>query len=252
MKIRTVLALWMLGLLLIPAAVAGTGKDKEKEKEPAGHMVDSGSFGVFMNGHRVATETFSVQQSRSGSVATSEFKTEEGVNKAVQSSVLQLSADGNLLKYEWKEVSPGQAQAVVLPNENFLIERSHNTPQDKEEEHPFLLPASTSVLDDYFFIHREILAWKFLAAGCRQDKGEIQCPVSQRTQFGTLNPHQRASMAVSMEFSGKEKVTVRGVERELNRFTLKSEGGDWALWLDDQFKVVRILVATDNTEIVRD
>jgi hypothetical protein len=249
-KITTVLVFWMVGLLLVPAAGAGTGK--EKEKEPAGTMVDSGSFGVFMNGHRVATETFSVQQSRSGSVATSEFKTEEGVNKAVQSSVLQLSAAGDLVKYEWKEVSPGQAQAVVLPNENFLVERSHNNPQDKQEEHPFLLPASTSVLDDYFFIHREILAWKFLAAGCRQDKGEIQCPVSQRTQFGTLNPHQRASMPVSMEFSGKEKVTVHGVERQLSRFNLKSEGGDWALWLDDQFKVVRILVATDNTEIVRD
>ena len=250
MKITTVLVLWMVGLLLVLAAGAGTGK--EKEKEPAGTMVDSGSFGVFMNGHRVATETFSVQQSRSGSVATSEFKTEEGVNKAVQSSVLQLSAAGDLVKYEWKEVSPGQAQAVVLPNENFLVERSHNNPQDKQEEHPFLLPASTSVLDDYFFIHREILAWKFLAAGCRQDKGEIQCPVSQRTQFGTLNPHQRASMPVSIEFSGKEKVTVHGVGRQLSRFNLKSEGGDWALWLDDQFKVVRILVATDNTEIVRD
>ena len=59
-------------------------------------------------------------------------------------------------------------------------------------------------------------------------------------------------MPVSMEFSGKEKVTVHGVERQLSRFNLKSEGGDWALWLDDQFKVVRILVATDNTEIVRD
>jgi hypothetical protein len=244
--------LLVVGLLLVGVAEAGTGKEKEKETEPAGHLVDSGSFGVFMNGRRVATETFSVQQSRSGSVATSEFKTEEGLNKAVQSSVLQLSEAGDLVKYEWKEVSPGQAQAVVVPNENFLVERSHNAPQDKEEEHPFLLPASTSVLDDYFFIHREILAWKFLAAGCRQDKGQIQCPVGQRTQFGTLNPHQRGSMSVSMEFSGREKVAVRGVERELNRFNLKSEGGEWALWLDDQFKVVRILVATDNTEIVRD
>jgi hypothetical protein len=59
-------------------------------------------------------------------------------------------------------------------------------------------------------------------------------------------------MPVSMEFSGREKVPVHGVERELNRFTLKSEGGDWVLWLDDQFKVVRILVASDNTEVVRD
>ena len=33
---------------------------------------------------------------------------------------------------------------------------------------------------------------------------------------------------------------------------LKSEAGDWSMWLDDQFKLVRILVASDNTEVVRD
>lgn len=207
MKVTTVLMLGAMGVLAVAAAAVG------KEKEPVGRMVDSGSFGVFMNGRRVATETFSVQQSNSGSLATSEFKTEAGVDKAVQSSELQLNATGDLLKYEWKEVSPGQAQAVVLPNDSFLVERSHSTPQDKEEEHPFLLPASTSILDDYFFIHREILAWKYLATGCRQDKGQTQCPVSQRTQFGTLNPHERSSMLVSLEFSGKEKVPVHGVER---------------------------------------
>lgn len=250
MKVRTVRALGGVWLVLFSVALVGMGKDKEKEA--AGHVVDSGSFGVLMNGRRVATETFSVEQTTGGSVATSEFKTEAGADKAVQSSELRLSASGDIVKYEWKEVSPGQAQATVLPNENFLIERSHNSPQDKQEEHPFLLPASTSILDDYFFIHREILAWKFLATGCRQEKGQIQCPISQRTQFGALNPHQRSSMPVSMEFAGREKVPIHGVERELNRFNLKGESGDWALWLDDQFKVVRILVAADNTEVVRD
>jgi hypothetical protein len=249
-SVRTLQVLGVLWLLLISVALAGTGK--EKDKEPADHIVDSGSFGVFMNGHRVATETFSIQQNNNGSIATSEFRTDAAADKAVQSSELRLNASGDIVKYEWKEVSPGQAQAVVLPNENFLIERSHNNPQDKQDEHPFLLPVSTSILDDYFFIHREILAWKFLATGCRQDKGQVQCPVSQRTQFGALNPHQRSSMPVSMEFSGREKVPVHGAERELNRFNLKSEGGDWALWLDDQFKVVRILVTSDNTEVVRD
>ena len=58
--------------------------------------------------------------------------------------------------------------------------------------------------------------------------------------------------AVSMQFAGKEKVPVRGVERELDHFVLKSEAGDWSMWLDDQFKLVRIVVASDNTEVVRD
>jgi hypothetical protein len=250
--VRTVLVVGGSLLLLVSAAMAGPDKEKDKEKESAGQMVDAGSFGVFQNGHRVATETFSVQQSKSGSVATSEFKTEQGVDKAVQSSELQLNAAGDLHKYEWKELSPGKAQAVVLPHDNLLIERVTTNPQDKQEEQPFLLPTSTSILDDYFFIHREILTWKYLATGCHQDKGKVACPVGQRAQFGTLNPHTRSSMLVSLEFSGKERVPIRGVERELNRLNLKGEGAEWALWLDDQFKLVRIVIMSENTEVVRD
>lgn len=232
--------------------VATAAATPPKEKELPAHTVDSGSFGVFVNGRRVATETFSIQQNSGGSTANSEFKTEAGSDASNQSSELQLSAGGDLRKYEWKELSPGKAEAVVLPNDQFLMERSSNNPQGKQDEQPFLLPASTSILDDYFFIHREILTWRYLATGCRQDKGEVQCPVNQKTQFGTLNPHARASMPVTMEFNGKEKVGVHGVERELNRFTLKSDVGDWGLWLDDQFKVIRILIPGDNTEVVRD
>jgi len=246
-RVRTIVMLAACCLMLIAAAAAAS-----KEKEAPGHMVDSGSFGVFVNGHRVATETFSIQQNGGGSVATSEFKTEAGTDQAVQSSELQLGAAGDLRKYQWKEISPGKAEAVVLPNDQFLMERSTNNPQAKQDEQPFLLPASTSILDDYFFIHREILAWRYLAMGCRQDKGQVQCPMNQKTQFGTLNPHARASMPVTLEFLGKEKVSIRGVERELNRFALKSDGGEWALWLDEQFKLVRIAIPADNTEVVRD
>ena len=248
MKKKSVLIAAACSLLFMSVSAIAASK----EKEPVGQTVDSGSFGVFMNGRRVATETFSVQQSSGGSVATSQFKTEAGVDPASQSSELQMTAAGNLRKYEWKEISPGKAQATVMPNNDFLTQRSSANPQDKEQEQPFLLPASTSILDDYFFIQREILAWKYLASGCRQEKGQIQCPVNQKVQFGTLNPHSRSSMLVSLEFVGRERVSVRGVEKELNRLTLKSDGGDWALWLDDQFKLVRILIPGDNTEVVRD
>jgi hypothetical protein len=251
-KFRTALTLGISCLLLVSAALSKPGKEKDKDKEPAGQTVDTGSFGVFMNGRRVATEKFSIQQNTAGSVATSEFKTEPGVDPAAQSSELQLALNGDLRKYEWKEVSPGKAQAVLLPNDNLLVERSTNNPQDKEEEHPFLLPISTNVLDDYFFVHREILVWKYLASGCHRDKGLVACPQNQQVKFGAINPHQRSSLLVSLAFTGKEKVPVHGVEQELNHFLLKSDAGDWSLWLDDQFKLVRILVAGDNTEVVRD
>jgi hypothetical protein len=247
-KFAVKLSIRMAGLLLLPVlAIAG---DKEKPKD-SGQLVDSGSFGVFLNGRRIATETFSIQQNASGSIATSQFKTEEGTDKSVQSSELQLTPTGEIRKYEFKELSPGKAQATVAPNNEFLMERSSRTPDEKPEEQPFLLPASTSIMDDYFFIHREVLVWKYLATACKQDKGLLQCP-NQKTQFGTMNPHQRSSQPLSLEFGGRDKVAIRGASQELNKFVLRSEAGDWTMWVDDQFKLQRIVIASDNTEVVRD
>jgi hypothetical protein len=236
-------------LCLLAVAAAGSGKD---DKAPPAQMVDSGSFGVFMNGRRVATETFSIHQTSGGSSVVSEFKSETGADKAEQSSEWQMAGNGELRKYEWKEVSPGQSQAVVQPGQDFLIERFRSAPQEKEQEQPFMLPASSSVLDDYFFVQREVLAWRFLASSCKQDKGALQCPLKQHVQFGALNPHTRSSISVTVEFAGREKVPIRGTERELNRLDLKSDSGNWALWLDDQFKLQRILISGESTEVVRD
>ena len=221
-------------------------------KETPGQTVDSGSFGVFLGGRRVATETFSIEQQATGSVVTSEFKMENGGDQARQSSELQLSLTGDLRRYDWKEITPGKAQATVTPNDTFLMQRSIRNPGEKAEEQPYILPLATSILDDYFFVHREILAWRYLKFGCRENHGRLECPKGQKVQLGVLVPHSRTSMLVSMEFVGREKVPVRGEERELNRLTLKGDSGEWALWLDDQYKLVRILVPEDNTEVVRD
>lgn len=236
----------MAGVLLASlAAAAGDKKD-------SGQMVDSGSLGVFMNGRRIATETFSIQQTSNGSSITSSFKTEESVDKAAQTSSLELTAAGEIRKYEWKEISPGKATATVSPSNEFLMERISNGSNEKPEELPFLLPASTSILDDYAFIHREVLIWRYLATTCKQDKEGLKCPANQKTQFGAMNPHQRTSLPLTVEFSGRDKTSIRGTEHELNKFILRSEGGDWTMWLDDHFKLQRILIASDNTEVVRD
>jgi hypothetical protein len=49
-------------------------------------------------------------------------------------------------------------------------------------------------------------------------------------------------------------VQVRGTERELPRFNLKYEGGEWALWLDanDHYKLIKIAIPAEKTEVVRD
>jgi uncharacterized Zn-binding protein involved in type VI secretion len=220
--------------------------------DSSGQAVDSGSFAVMINGKRVATETFSIHQNSSGSVITSDFKADGTGDDAAQSSELQLTAAGELRKYTWKEIRPGKAQFTVYPTNDFLMERYSMNPQEKEVEQPFLLPNSTMMLDDYSFVQREILAWKYFAIGCHQDKGPVACPLHQKTMFGTLNPHARSSTPVSLEFAGREKVTIHGAEKELIRLNLKSDAGDWALWLDDQFKLQRILVPGESIEVMRD
>ena len=61
-------------------------------------------------------------------------------------------------------------------------------------------------------------------------------------------------MAVSLQVMGKETVKIKGVDRSLLKVTLKQDSGDWMLYVDDhdQFKLMRIVVAGNGTEIVRD
>ncbi len=246
------LAFIMALVCCMAASAAPLPKEKEKEKEHEGKNVDSGSFGVFQNGHRVGTETFSIYQTAYGSVIQSEFKTENAPTTDVQTSELQLTATGDIRRYEWKELSPDKAESVVVPNDDFLNQKWSAGPQEKEHEQPYLLPKSTSILDDYFFVHREVLAWKFLGASCKQDKGQVQCPLKQRAQFGTLNPHQHSSAPLSAEFLGREKVSLKNGQQDLIKLELKNDAGTWQLWLDDQFKVMRMSVLGDNTEVDRD
>jgi len=53
---------------------------------------------------------------------------------------------------------------------------------------------------------------------------------------------------------GADKVKIRGSERELQRFKLESEGIEWSLWLDsmDKHRLVRVLIAGQNIEVLRD
>jgi hypothetical protein len=222
------------------------------DKPPATQKVDGGSFGVFMSGKRVATETFSIEQTSSGSSIKSAFKTDPGVEQAAQNSELELGPSGDLISYQWNETVPGQAHAMVFPQQDFLTERFSKSPQDKPQEQPFLLPTSTSVVDDYFLVQREVLVWRYLATSCKQEKGQISCPMKQFVQMGTLNAHSRQSLLVNVQYSGRDKVTIRGAERELIRVDMKSDAGDWTLWLDDQLKLQRFLDVASGTEVIRD
>jgi hypothetical protein len=115
------------------------------------------------------------------------------------------------------------------------------------------MPNTSAILDNNFFVHREVLAWRYLATNCHTENGGQKCQQGA-LEFGVLVPQDRTSMRVRMELVGREKVAIRGTERELLRLNLKGEAFNWALWVDDkdQFKLMRVLIADDNTEVVRD
>ena len=120
--------------------IAAAAKEKDKAKQPGTDIVDSGAFGVFTSGTRVATETFSIRQNAQGSVISSQFKSAQGEHSAEQSSELQLTPSVELRNYEWKEISPEKMTATVEPNDAFLIEHYTNGTDGKPMTRTFCCP----------------------------------------------------------------------------------------------------------------
>ncbi|MFB3814140.1 MAG: hypothetical protein ACE14L_08510 [Terriglobales bacterium] len=237
---------WLLPVLVLAFFSSTTAARKPDEKPK---LVDSGTFSVYVAGQRVANETFKIVQSSTVSTASSEFRAETPQGKSAQKAELQITPTGDLRRYEWREVSPGKAKIVVEPAEGFLIEHIVPDPPEKPVEHPFIVPVSTMVLDDYFFSQRQVLLWRYLAQACGE--GLDKCRPG-KMQFGVLVPRQRTQMLISVEYAGPEKVEIRGVQHELARFNLKSDDMEWALYLDPKWKLVRIVIPNSNTEVLRD
>jgi len=242
---------WIIAVALVgTAATLAAGDKKDKAKPSAPQMVDSGSFGVFIKGQRVITETFNIQQESDYSSIKAQLKETAGATPTDQKSDLEITSTGQLVRYEWSQAAGGSL--LVIPKDEFLIEKITATPSAKAAEQPFLMPNTSTILDNNFFIHREVMAWRYLAtAPCHGDAGNRQC---QPEEYGVLVPQDRTSLRVRMELAGKEKVTIHGSQRELLRLNLRGEGFDWALYLDDhdQYKLMRVAIPADNTEVVRD
>jgi hypothetical protein len=239
-------------LAVLLAAAIGSLPAHSYKGSSEGQLVDSGSFGILRQGRRIGTETFTIHQRPDLSVAVAQLKIEDGNDRASQASELQVASNGDLRHYEWKELTPGKAQVAVDYNDQFLVE--HITPAAgvKAHERAFMLPPSTVILDD-FFTHREILLWRYLATFCGAAVGPQGCKL-QPGKFGVFVPRQEASTIVAINYHGKDKVMYHGAERELDRFTLQSDDAVWTLWLESSypFKLLRILVPSENVEVLRD
>lgn len=247
---RWTLILTVAFVLSSSLSAFAAGDKKEKAKPDAIQTVDSGAFGIFINGRRVATETFQIQQQSGNSAIKSQLK-ETGAAEPAQKSDLEITSSGELLRYEWSQSSGGTIS--VFPENDFLKERIITSTTAKPAEQAFLLPSRSPILDNNFFVHREVLAWRYLASACKTEGTSFKCQ-QDPAEFGTLVPQDRISVPVRMELVGKEKVTIHGAERELLHLKLTGEAFEWGLWVDDQdhYKLIRVAIPADNTEVVRD
>ncbi len=237
---------------LLAAATIGSLPAGSYKGSNEGQLVDSGSFGIFRQGRRIGTETFTIHQRQDVSVAVAQLKIEAGNDRASQTSELQVASNGDLRHYEWKELSPEKAQATVDYHDQFLVEHITPAPGSKSQERAFMLPPSTVILDD-FFTHREILLWRYLATFCGAAVSPQGCKL-QPGKFGVFIPRQQASTTVAINYEGKDKVKFHGAERELDRFTLQSDDAAWTFWVESSypFKLLRIVVPSENVEVLRD
>jgi hypothetical protein len=243
----------------------------DKPKEKAGsHVADSGSFGIYVNGKRVGTETFNITETLDTarkpeySTATSEIKFDDGRFKADQTAEMQISAKGELRSYTWHSTVPQKEESSVEPKDQLLVE--HILPADqKKVDVPHMLPLSTVILDDNFFSQREVLLWWYLASGCKRQNNDLMCGTGR---FVILIPRQHLAGNATLELVGQDKVMIKGAERELNKVKLETNGpqsltwitdqnresdsAQWLLWVDDQYKVIKMTVAGSNVEVIRD
>jgi hypothetical protein len=263
------LAILLSAMLATSIGLNAADQTKDKGKSSS-KVADSGSFGIFMNGKRVGTETFNItetpnaDQARSYSTASSEIKFDDGHFKATQTAEMQVTAKGELRSYNWHSTVPQKEDASVEPKDELLVE--HIMPADqKKVDVPHMLPLSTIILDDNFFSQREVLLWWYLANGCRRQDNALVCGTGK---FVILVPRQHVSGNATLELMGPAKVMVKGVERELNRVKLDmagpqsltwlndqshdSDSAQWVLWVDDQYRVIKMTVAGTNVEVVRD
>jgi hypothetical protein len=235
----------MVAACLLASLPLSAGKPKTPST-PQAKVVDEGTFSVIVNGNRVATETFSIKQNAEGSISKSQLKVED---KPTQDCEMRMAASGNLIRYEWNDLRLTKGKNIVEPSNDFLVEH-YATPEGKTGDQPFLMPASSIILEDAFFSHRELLLWRYFAASC--GKGEGKGCEFAKTQYGVIIPRQRISSMVTIEYVGMDKVLMKSGLKELSKFKIVTEGPEWFAWVDESFKLQKISVPEDGTEVTRD
>ena len=236
----------VLAVFVLLSSLCAYAKKSKDHSEAS--LVDSGTFGIFKAGRRIATETFKIQQTPAASITASEIKAADGASEMAQNSELQLTAAGDLVKYDWHETKPEKLESSIDVGDQVLTQHVSSGEKQKSQDIPFILPSSTSVLDDYFFVHREIIAWKYVASECPDLS---KCTLT-KASIGIIIPRQHTSGLVSIEFKGRDKTQFHGADTELNHFILHADDVDWSLYMNDEQKLVKVEVPSEQIVAMRD
>lgn len=213
-----------IAALVVISLQIASARSKEEKKDKLKQVVDSGAFDVMVKGQHVVTENFSIEQENGVSIVKAQLKETAATDPVKQKSELEFTPQGELLRYDWSQSSGGSL--TVVPENDFLKEKILAPGSSKPAEQPFLMPSTSVILDNNFFVQRQVLAWRYLAADCKSEAGNLKCQQGP-AEFGVLVPQDRTSMSVRLELVGKEKVNIRGVERTLLRLNLTGENFQW-------------------------
>jgi hypothetical protein len=212
-------------------------------------IVDSGEFSVVVSGKKVASENFTMQQGAEGSSVNSRLTFDNGTTKAQQESELELAADGAIRKYTWQEKQPGKARLVAEPQDKtFIIVhlKESDVATSKDTTHPLDF-TMTSIVDDNFYSHVQVLLWRYFAMSCTTTQ---QCKFEEQ-RLPVFVPHQEMAQTFTISFEGTDTLRLKTGKAEVGKYRVQTEGGEMHVWMLGT-KMVKLLMPAASIEVTRE
>lgn len=217
------------------------------QKSPS--IVDSGQLSVVVNGQKVATENFTMQQGTDGSSVTSRLSFDNGATKAQQESDLELTPEGGIRKYTWEEKEPGKAKLTAEPQDKtFLVVhmKESEAAAAKDSTHPVDVSV-TNIVDDNFYSHVQVLLWRYLAMSCKTTQS---CRFEEQ-KVPVFVPHQESAQTFTISFEGTDTLRMKNGKVEVGKYRVQTEGGEMHVWMQGM-KLVKLLMPGAAIEVTRE
>jgi hypothetical protein len=206
---------------------------------PAGAQVvtvDEGSFTVTRGGARVGREEFRIVRQPAGAGTSYMARATVAHGDRRIAPALQTDAEGAPERYQVEVRRGGSVEQRVSAQASGTHFRAQTVSDVGEAAREFLLDPGSVVVDDDVF-HQYYFLVRRAAGGAR---------------VAVLAPRRGAQDVVVTAAGVNDRVTVGGRSLEARHFVLTGPGGRRDVWADEQGRVLRVVLAADGTEAVRD